>query len=127
MMNRLTYQDINISNEAARKRLIDYYNNGNYAAAIAELQNAVLSGKHLTASLFNAMTAGIVELQNVPPSPKTDIIKTTSQPPSGIKRGDVWFEKYAPYTWGELDIKQYTFDYVDSLGYTWEEINKGGW
>lgn len=128
MMERLTYQDVNLTDNEKRKQIISYYNDGNYTAALQLLQDESLDGKHITAQLLNDITDKIVALQtNLDPSFKDELIITSPQPPANIKQNDVWFEQYKPYYWQDVNKLQYTFSTINVKGYTWAEVNKGGW
>lgn len=127
-MDRLTYQDINLTDNEKRKQLIQLYKAGNYEAALQTLQATSLDNKHITAQIINDITDAIVALEvNLDPSFKQDIIITSPQPPIGIKKGEVWFEQEKPYIWREVNQLAYTFNNINALGYTWAEINRGGW
>lgn len=127
-MDRLTYQDINLTDNEKRKQLIQLYKAGNYEAALQTLQETSLDNKHITAQIINDITDAVVALEvNLDPAFKQDIIITSPQPPIGIKKGEVWFEQGKPYIWREVNQLAYTFNNINALGYTWTEINRGGW
>lgn len=127
-MDRLTYQDINLTDNEKRKQLIQLYKAGNYEAALQTLQATSLDNKHITAQIINDITDAIVALEvNLDPAFKQDIIITSPQKPPNIKQGEIWFEQEKPYIWREVNQLAYTFNNINALGYTWAEINRGGW
>ena len=69
-----------------------FYQSGDYASALAMLQNTQLTNKALTADILNALTDYIVQVEQLNDSTfKTDkILCQVNQPTQST--GQVWFE-----------------------------------
>lgn len=88
----MKFQDIQLTDKELWEQFQSLCQNGDYATALALLQNTQLSNKALTADVFNAVTSYVVQIENLNDSSfKQDSIPCQSeQPIQNI--GEVWFE-----------------------------------
>ena len=94
------------------------YQSGDYASALAFLQNTQLNNKALTAEILNALTDYIVQVEQLnDPNFKADKIQLSRRPPTGMTSGQVYFRWLAPYLFNEVDALGYTFNEVEEKRY----------
>ena len=88
----MKYTDIQLTDKELWAQFQLLYESGNYAGAIAILQNTQLNNKALTAVILNALTEYIVQVEQLNDSTfKTDkILCQVNQPTQST--GQVWFE-----------------------------------
>ena len=88
----MKYTDIQLTNKELWAQFQSLYKLGDYASALAILQNIQLNNKALTADILNAVTNYIVQVEQLDDSTfKTDkILCQVNQPIQSI--GQVWFE-----------------------------------
>lgn len=60
----MQYQDIHLEDKALWSQYQKYMGAGQYAEALALLENAKLANKEIVASLFNGLTTETVRLEN---------------------------------------------------------------
>lgn len=89
----MKYQDLHLSDVDLNTQFKQYMSVGQYEAALAILQNAQLTDKTVVAVLFNYVTNRIVVVQSMSdPTFKQDKIKVTTEPPTGMTSGNVYFK-----------------------------------
>ena len=88
----MKYTDIQLTDRELWAQFQSLYKSGDYASALAMLQNTQLKNKALTADIFNALTDYIVQVEQFNDSTfKTDkILCQVNQPTQST--GQVWFE-----------------------------------
>ena len=88
----MKYTDIQLTDKELWAQFQLLYESGNYAGAIAILQNTQLNNKALTADILNVLTDYIVQVEQLNDSTfKTDkILCQVNQPTQST--GQVWFE-----------------------------------
>ena len=88
----MKYTDIQLTDKELWAQFQLLYKSGDYASALAMLQNMQLKNKALTADIFNALTDYIVQVEQFNDSTfKTDkILCQVNQPTQST--GQVWFE-----------------------------------
>ena len=88
----MKYTDIQLTNKELWAQFQSLYKSGDYASALAMLQNTQLNNKALTADILNALTGYIVQVEQLNDSTfKTDkILCQVNQPTQST--GQVWFE-----------------------------------
>ena len=88
----MKYTDIQLTDKELWAQFQLLYESGNYAGAIAILQNTQLKNKALTADILNALTDYIVQVEQLNDLTfKTDkILCQVNQPTQST--GQVWFE-----------------------------------
>ena len=88
----MKYTDIQLTNKELWAQFQSLYKLGDYASALAILQNIQLNNKALTADILNAVTNYIVQVEQLNDSTfKTDkILCQVNQPTQST--GQVWFE-----------------------------------
>ena len=88
----MKYADIQLTDKELWAQFQSFYQSGNYASALALLQNTQLNNKALTADILNALTDYIVQVEQFNDSTfKTDkILCQVNQPTQST--GQVWFE-----------------------------------
>ena len=88
----MKYTDIQLTDKELWAQFQSLYQSGDYASALALLQNTQLNNKTLTADGLNALTDYIVQVENLDDSSfKQDKIPCqTIQPTQST--GQVWFE-----------------------------------
>ena len=126
----MKYTDIQLTDKELWAQFQSLYQSGNYASALALLQNTQLNNKALTADILNALTDYIVQVEQLNDSTfKADKIRVESQVPADLTTGQIYFDwtNPSPYTFSEVNNLQYTFNDVDNLGLTWRYADRGGW
>ena len=124
----MNYKDIQLTDKELWTQFQSLYQSGNYASALAFLQNTQLNTKALTAEILNALTDYIVQVEQLnDPNFKADKIQLSRRPPAGMTSGQVYFRWLAPYLFNEVDALEYTFNEVDNLNITWAQVDEGGW
>lgn len=88
----MKYTDIQLTDKELWAQFQSLYQSGDYASALAMLQNIQLKNKTLTADIFNALTDYIVQVEQLNDLTfKTDkILCQVNQPTQST--GQVWFE-----------------------------------
>ena len=88
----MKYTDIQLTDKELWAQFQLLYKSGDYASALAMLQNTQLNNKALTADILNALTDYIVQVEQLNDSTfKTDkILCQVNQPTQST--GQVWFE-----------------------------------
>ena len=124
----MKYTDIQLTDKELWAQFQSLYQSGNYASALALLQNTQLNNKALTAEILNALTDYIVQVEQLnDPNFKADKIQLSRRPPAGMTSGQVYFRWLAPYLFNEVDALGYTFNEVDNFNITWAQVDEGGW
>ena len=124
----MKYTDIQLTDKELWAQFQSLYQSGNYASALAFLQNTQLNNKALTAENLNALTDYIVQVEQLnDPNFKADKIQLSRRPPAGMTGGQVYFRWLAPYLFNEVDALGYTFNEVDNFNITWAQVDEGGW
>lgn len=126
----MKYTDIQLTDKELWAQFQSLYQTGNYASALALLQNTQLKDKALTADILNALTDYIVQVEQLNDSTfKMDKIRVESQVPTDLTNGQVYFDylNSPPYTFNKVSTLGYTFKNVDDLNLTWYYIDRGGW
>ena len=87
----MKYIDIQLTDKELWAQFQSLYQSGNYASALALLQNTQLNNKALTADILNALTDYIVQVEQLNDSTfKADkILCQVNQPTQST--GQVWF------------------------------------
>ena len=88
----MKYTDIQLTDKELWAQFQSLYKSGDYASALAMLQNTQLKNKALTADILNALTDYIVQVEQFNDSTfKTEkILCQVNQPTQST--GQVWFE-----------------------------------
>lgn len=88
----MNYADIQLTDKELWAQFQSLYQSGDYASALALLQNTQLNNKALTADVLNALTDYIVQVENLDDSSfkQNKIPCQTIQPTQST--GQVWFE-----------------------------------
>lgn len=126
----MKFSDIQLSDKDLWERYKQLWANGDYATALAILNNKQLDKKAEIATSLNELTAYIEQVEQLnDPDYANDRIQVRKQIPTDLTTGEVYFEwtNPPPYTWAEVDSLDYTFQDVDNLGITWEYADRGGW
>ena len=124
----MNYKDIQLTDKELWAQFQSLYQSGNYASALAFLQNTQFNNKALTADILNALTDYIVQVEQLNDSNfKADKIQLSKKPPAGMTSGQVYFKWIEPYLFNEVDALGYTFNEVDNLNITWAQADEGGW
>ena len=85
-------KDIQLTDKELWAQFQSLYQSGNYASALAFLQNTQLNNKALTAEILNALTDYIVQVEQLNDSTfKADKIPCQVNRPTQLT-GQVWFE-----------------------------------
>ena len=126
----MKFKDIQLTDKELWSQFQSLYQSGDYASALALLQNTQLKNKALTADILNALTDYIVQVEQLNDSTfKADKIRVESQVPADLTTGQIYFDwtNPSPYTFRQVDNLRYTFNDVDNLGLTWRYADRGGW
>lgn len=122
------FQDIHLEDSTHRLQFRKYMESGDYASAASVLQVEALKQKTMTAESINKITGLIEHLEELDdPDFAAKLIICALEPPTTIKSGDVWFQKFAPYIWSEVNAFDYTWQDMEDKLLGWDEINRGGW
>lgn len=88
----MKYQDIHLEDKDKWAQFQSLYQSGNYAGAIALLEEAQLASKALTATNLNALTNFIVQVEGLSdPTFKANKIPCQAAQPTQSS-GEVWFQ-----------------------------------
>ena len=88
----MKYTDIQLTDKELWAQFQSLYQSGNYASALALLQNTQLNNKALTADILNALTDYIVQVEQLNDATfKADKIPCQVNQPTQSTR-EVWFE-----------------------------------
>lgn len=126
----MKFSDIQLADKTLWQQIQDEWGKGNFASVQAIMSNTQLDKKVLTAKSLNDLTDKIVEVEQLnDPTYANDRIKIERQVPTDLTTGQVYFEwtNSPPYTWAEVDARNYTFADVDALGINWVYADRGGW
>ena len=124
----MKYTDIQLTDKELWAQFQSLYQSGNYASALAFLQNTQLNNKALTAEILNALTDYIGQVEQLnDPNFKADKIQLSRRPPAGMTSGQVYFRWLVSYLFNEVDALGYTFNEVDNFNITWAQVDEGGW
>ena len=126
----MNYKDIQLTDKELWAQFQSLYQSGDYASALAMLQNTQLVNKALTADILNALTDYIVQVEQLnDPDYANDRIRIERQVPTDLTSGEVYFDWTNPpsYTFSQVDSLRYKFSDVDNLGLNWFYANRGGW
>ena len=89
----MRFQDIQLKDRELWGQFQAMCQSGEYASALALLQNTQLSDKGLTAETLNALTDYIVQIQSTSdPSFKQDKIPCQAEQPTQQGINEIWFE-----------------------------------
>ena len=93
----MNYQDIHLEDKALWNQLQTAWEQGNYTAALNALKNTSLSDKQLNAEAINALTSALLALQSQSdPTFKVDKIVVSTEPPTDLADGKVYFKMLGP-------------------------------
>ena len=126
----MKYKDIQLTDKELWAQFQSLYQSGDYASALAMLQNTQLKNKTLTADILNALADYIVQVEQLnDPDYANDRIRVESQVPTDLTDGEVYFDwtNSPPYTFSQVSSLRYKFKDVDNLGLTWRYADRGGW
>ncbi len=126
----MKFSDIQLADKTLWQQIQEEWSKDNFASAQAIMSNTQLDKKVLTAKSLNDLTDKIVEVEQLnDPTYANDRIKIERQVPTDLTTGQVYFEwtNSPPYTWDEVDARNYTFADVDALGINWAYADRGGW
>lgn len=88
----MKYTDIQLTDKELWAQFQSLYQSGDYASALTILQNTQLNNKALTADVFNALTAYLVQVENLNDSNfKADKILVQANQPTQ-SAGQIWFQ-----------------------------------
>ena len=88
----MKHTDIQLTDKELWAQFQSLYKSGDYASALAMVQNTQLKNKALTADIFNALTDYIVQVEQLNDSTfKTDKIPCQVNRPTQ-STGQVWFQ-----------------------------------
>ena len=88
----MKFKDIQLTDKELWGQFQSLCQSGDYASALALLQNTQLTNKALTADVLNALTDYIVQIENTSDSSfKQDRIPCQTKQPTQ-NTGEVWFE-----------------------------------
>ena len=86
----MNYKDIQLTDKELWAQFQSLYQSGNYASALAFLQNTQLNNKALTAEILNALTDYIVQVEQLnDPDYANDRIRVERQIPTDLTDGEV--------------------------------------
>ena len=126
----MKFSDIQLADKVLWQQIQQEWSKGNIDSAQAIMSNTQLDKKVLTAKSLNDLTDKIVEVEQLnDPTYAKDKIKVERQTPTDLTTGQVYFEwtNSPPYTWAEVDARNYIFADVDALGINWAYADRGGW
>lgn len=88
----MKYTDIQLTDKELRAQFQSLYKSGDYASALALLQNTQLNNKALTADILNALTDYIVQVEQLNDSTfKADKPLVQANQPTQ-SAGQIWFQ-----------------------------------
>lgn len=88
----MKYTDIQLTDEELWGQFKSLYQSGDYTSALALLQNTQLNNKALTADVLNALTAYLVQVENLnDPNFKADRPPVQTNQPTQTA-GQMWFQ-----------------------------------
>lgn len=125
----MIFSDIQLSDKAIWQRYKEIWGNkSNYNFIRATLDSQDIKPKSLDADMLNALTDLIVDTEKLnDPDFLKDLIQVSKYPPTGLEEGQIYFDWTAPYSFNEVDAKDFNFEQVDELGTTWNYVNEGEW
>lgn len=126
----MKFSDIQLTDKQLWGQFQTAFQQGDFATALALLNNTQLKNKALTAEYLNALTNYIVQVEQLnDPDYANDRIRIEQQIPTDLNNGEVYFDwtNSPPYTFSQVDSLRYKFADVDSLGLNWFYANRGGW
>lgn len=88
----MNFKDIQLTDKDLWAQFQSLYQSGDYASALSLLQNAQLTNKGLTADVLNAITAHLVQVENLNDSTfKADRPPVQANQPTQTT-GQLWFQ-----------------------------------
>lgn len=88
----MNFKDIQLTDKDLWAQFQSLYQSGDYASALSLLQNAQLTNKGLTADVLNAITAHLVQVENLNDSTfKADRPPVQTNQPTQTT-GQLWFQ-----------------------------------
>lgn len=88
----MNFKDIQLTDKELWAQFQSLYQSGDYASALSLLQNAQLTNKGLTADVLNAITAHLVQVENLNDSTfKADRPPVQANQPTQTT-GQLWFQ-----------------------------------
>lgn len=88
----MNFKDIQLTDKELWAQFQSLYQSGDYASALSLLQNAQLTNKGLTADVLNAITAHLVQVENLNDSTfKADRPPVQANQPTQ-SAGQLWFQ-----------------------------------
>lgn len=88
----MNFKDIQLTDKDLWAQFQSLYQSGDYASALSLLQNAQLTNKALTADVLNAITAHLVQVENLNDSTfKADRPPVQANQPTQTT-GQLWFQ-----------------------------------
>ena len=88
----MNFKDIQLTDKELWAQFQSLYQSGDYASALSLLQNAQLTNKALTADVLNAITAHLVQVENLNDSTfKADKPPVQANQPTQTT-GQLWFQ-----------------------------------
>lgn len=126
----MKFSDIQLTDKQLWGQFQTAFQQGDFATALALLNNTQLKNKALTAEYLNALTDYIVQVEQLnDPDYANDRIRIERQIPTDLNNGEVYFDwtNSPPYTFSQVDSLRYKFTDVDNLGLNWFYANRGGW
>lgn len=126
----MKFSDIQLTDKQLWGQFQIAFQQGDFATALALLNNTQLKNKALTAEYLNALTNCIVQVEQLnDPDYANDRIRVEQQIPTDLNSGEVYFDwtNSPPYTFSQVDSLRYKFADVDNLGLNWFYANRGGW
>lgn len=126
----MKFSDIQLTDKQLWGQFQIAFQQGDFATALALLNNTQLKNKALTAEYLNALTNYIVQVEQLnDPDYANDRIRIEQQIPTDLNNGEVYFDwtNPPPYAFSQVDSLRYKFADVDNLGLNWFYANRGGW
>lgn len=124
----MKYQDIQLADVLLWNQIQTSWRNGNYNNVVNLVQNSQLIDKVVLATVLNALTGRIVDVENLnDPDFLKHLIQVSRLPPEGLEDGNIYFDWTDPLLFKEVDAKRLDFNGVNELNITWNKVNKGEW
>ena len=126
----MKFSDIQLTDKQLWGQFQTAFQQGDFATALALLNNTQLKNKALTAEYLNALTEYIVQVEQLnDPDYANDRIRIERQIPTDLNSGEVYFDwtNPPPYIFNQVDSLKYKFSDIDNLGLNWFYADRGGW
>lgn len=89
----MKYQDIQLADVSLWNQIQAAWNQDNYNHVVNLVQNSQLIDKATLATVLNALTDSIVDVENLnDPDFLKHLIQVSTTPPPGLEQGQVYFE-----------------------------------